>query len=128
MPFREPTTSQTQVQLWYNWFKDGQKDVNGSPNTSTTVEDIEAVKRLILDNRRIAIREVGISFSSCQPIFKNVLGTKRAADKIVPKLHNFVQKQPHKDIAQEMLTAFNAYMVITLNPKFNHPNESVQKS
>ena len=43
---------------------------------------------MILDIRRIIIREVvddsGISFGSCQRIFTDVLGTKPAAEKIVP--------------------------------------------
>ena len=70
--FGESTMSRTQVQLWYNRFKEGREDVNddarpGRPSTSTTDENIEAVKKMILDNRRITIREVaddvGISFS-----------------------------------------------------------------
>ena len=60
---------------------------------STTDENIEAVKKMILDNRRIDIREVaddvGISFGSCQAIFTSVLGMKCAAAQIVPKLLNF---------------------------------------
>ena len=66
---------------------------------------------MILDNRRITIIEiaddVGISFGSCQAIFTDVLGIKRAAAKIVPKLLNFEQKQRPKDLAQEMLATFN---------------------
>ena len=66
---------------------------------------------MILDNRRIAIREVaddvGISFDSCQTIFTDVLDMKHSAAKIVPKLLNFEQKQHRMDIAQEMLTTFN---------------------
>ena len=89
----------TQVQLWYNRFKEGQEDVNddtcpGRPRTSTIYENIEAVKIMILDNRRITIKEVaaddvGISFGSCQAIFKDALGKKNAAAKIVSKLLNF---------------------------------------
>ena len=95
--------------MWYNRFKEGRENVKddarpGRPSTSTTGENIEAVKKMILDNHRITIREVaddvGISFSSCQFIFTNVLGMKRAAA-------NFVQKQRRMDIAQEMLTTFN---------------------
>ena len=76
--FGESTMSRTQVQVWYNRFKEGREDVNddacpGSPNTSTTDENIEAVKKMILDNCRITIREVAndvdISFHICQPIF-----------------------------------------------------------
>ena len=63
---------------------------------------------MILDNRRITIREVaddaGISIGSCQTIFMDVLGIKRAAANIVPKLLNFEQKQRCMNIVQQMLT------------------------
>ena len=53
----------------------------------TTDENIEAVKKMILDNRRVTIREVadvvGISFCSCQTIFADVLDMKHGASKIV---------------------------------------------
>ena len=72
---------------------------------------MKAVKKMILDNRRIAIREIandiGISFGSCQAIFTDVLGTKCTAAQIVSKLLNFEYKQRSMDIAQEMLTMFN---------------------
>ena len=80
MAFGESTMSRTQVQLWYNRFKERREDVNnnacpGRPRTSTADENIEAVKK-ILDNRRITIREavddVDISFGLCQAIFTNV--------------------------------------------------------
>ena len=58
--------------------------------------DSAAGAKMILDNLRITIREVaddvGISFGSCQSIFTDVLGMKRAAVKIFPKLLNFGQK------------------------------------
>ena len=92
--FGESTMSRTQVQLWYNRLKEGWEDVNddagpGHPSTSTTDKNIEAVKKMILYNCQITIREVaddvGISFGSCQAIFTDVLGMKRVAGKIVPK-------------------------------------------
>ena len=65
-------------------------------STSTTDENIEAVKKRILDSRRITNREVAddvaISFDSWLAIFTNVLRNKRAAAKIVPKLLKFKQK------------------------------------
>ena len=84
--------------MQYNRFKKGQEDVDsdarpGRLSTSITDESIEAVKKMISDNRRIAIREVaddvGILFGSCQAIFTDVLGMKHAAAKIVPKLLHF---------------------------------------
>ena len=69
------------------------------------------MKKIILDNRRITIREVaddvGISFGSCQAIFTNFLGMKHAAAKIVSKLLNLKQNQCRMNIAQEMLMSFN---------------------
>ena len=67
--------SRTQVQLFYNRFKEGREDFNevacvGRSSTSKTDESIEGVKKMILNNRRITIRKVadnvGISFVSCQ--------------------------------------------------------------
>ena len=71
--FDESTISRTQVQLWYNQFEEGREHNNddarpGRLSTSTTNDNIEAVKKMILDNRRISIREVakdiGISLGS----------------------------------------------------------------
>ena len=96
--FGESTMSRTQVQLRYDRFKEGREDINndarpGRPSTSTTGENIEAVKKTILDNRRITINEVdddvSISFGLCQAIFTDVLDMKCAARKFVPKLINF---------------------------------------
>ena len=94
--FGESTMSITQVQLWYNLFKDGQEDINNDVSpvrliTPTTDKSIEAVKKMILDNRRITIKEVAdvdnISFSSQQTSF--TLDMKYTAAEIVPKLLNF---------------------------------------
>ena len=68
------TMSRTQVQLLYNRFKEGRKYVNddarpGPTNSSTTDENIYVVKKFILDNCRMTIRDfadVGILFGSCQ--------------------------------------------------------------
>ena len=56
--------SRTQVKLWQNWFKEDREDVNddnrpGRQSTTSTDENIEAVKKMILYNRLITIREVG---------------------------------------------------------------------
>ena len=115
--FGKSTISRTQVQQRYKRFKEGREDVindarPGRSITSTTYENIEAVMDRNLDNhRRITIREVAddvsISYGSCQRIFTDVLGMKRAQAKIVPKLLNFEQKQHCMDITQDMLATFN---------------------
>ena len=59
--FGEPDTSRTQIQLWCNRFREGRGDVNddarpGRQSISTIDENIEAVKKIILDNHRITIQ------------------------------------------------------------------------
>ena len=58
-----------------------------------TDEYIKAMKKMVFDKRRITIKEfaddVGISFGSRQASFTDVLGMKRAASKIIPKLLKF---------------------------------------
>ena len=48
--FGDSTMSRTQVQLWYNRFKEGREDVNddGRPSTSINAENIEAVKKITI--------------------------------------------------------------------------------
>ena len=96
--FDEAIMSRTQVQLWYNQFEDGWEDVNddvrpGRPSKSTNVKNDKAVKQMIIDDRRITIREVAddisISLGSCQGIFTDILDIKPMATKIVRKLLHF---------------------------------------
>ena len=85
--YGECTVSQKSVYKWYDARL-------GRPSTSTTNENTEAVKKIVMDNRRITIREVakdvGISVGSCHAIFPDILGLKRVAAKLVPQ---FSQKQ-----------------------------------
>ena len=82
------TVSQKSVYKWYKLFTEGQEEVNddarpGRPSTSTTNENTEAVKRIVMENCQIAMREVaenvGISVGSCHEIFSDILGVKRVA-------------------------------------------------
>jgi len=78
---------------------------------STTDENVERVKEMVMNDRRITIREVaddvGILIGSCHGIFSDVLGMKRVTAKFVPKLLNFEQKQRRMEIAQESLNEVN---------------------
>ena len=78
LTFGKSTMSRTQVQLWYNRFKEGREDISedvhsGRTNTLTTNENIGIVNKMASDNRRITIREFtdygDISFLSCQAVF-----------------------------------------------------------
>ncbi|KAK5650165.1 hypothetical protein RI129_001194 [Pyrocoelia pectoralis] len=79
----------------------------GRPSTSTTDENIDEVKKIILANRRITVREVAedlnISIGSSHSIFTNDVGMRRVAAKFVSKLLNCEQKQCRVNIAKELL-------------------------
>lgn len=83
----------------------------GRPSTSTTDDNVEQVKEIILENRRIPVGEVadkvGILFGSWQWIFFDVFGTKYMVAKFVLKLLNFSQEQCRVDIVQESLIKVN---------------------
>ncbi|XP_018365426.1 PREDICTED: putative uncharacterized protein FLJ37770 [Trachymyrmex cornetzi] len=110
--YGEATLDRSNVYRWYKMFSEGLEDVNdeeraGHPSTSTTDENIDEVKKIVLANRRITVREVAedlnISIGSCHSIFTNDLGMRRVAAKFVPKLLNFDQKQHRINIAKELL-------------------------
>ena len=111
--YGESAISKTRVYEWYKRFQNGREGVEdderpGRPSTSITDENVEKVKEMVINDRRITIREVaddvGISIGSCHEIFSNVLGMKRVAAKFVPKLLNFKQKQRRMEVSQESLT------------------------
>ena len=96
--YGECTVSQKSVYKWYKLFTEGREEVNddarpGGPSTSVTNDNTEAVKKIVMENRRIIIREVakyvGISVRSYHAIFSNILGLERVAAKFVPNLLNF---------------------------------------
>ena len=70
---------------------------------------------MILDNRRITIREVaddvGISLGLCQAIYMDILDMKSAAVKFVPKLLILRKKRHRLDISQEMLMTFTKIQI-----------------
>ena len=112
--FGESTLSKKNVYKWCKLFIEG-RDVNddarpGCPSMSTIDENVEEVKKIVMENRRITIREVadvGISVGSCHAIFSDVLGMKRVTVKFVPKLLNFDQKNCRMSIAQKLLNDVN---------------------
>ena len=114
--YSESAMSKTRVYEWYKRFQDGHEDVEDGErprrrSSSTTVENVEKVKEMVMNDRRITIREVAddvdISIGSCHEIFSNVLGMKRVAAIFIPKLLNFEQKQRQIEVAQESLNEVN---------------------
>ena len=89
--------SRTQVFERHKAFSDGREDVENlshasRPTTSVNDDNIEKVKKILLENRRVGIRVVAealyISYGSTQHIGVHVLGIKRDATRLVPKDDN----------------------------------------
>ncbi|XP_011863617.1 PREDICTED: putative uncharacterized protein FLJ37770 [Vollenhovia emeryi] len=116
--YGEATLNQSNVYRWYKMFSEGREDVNdeeraGRPSTSITDENIDEVKKIVLANRRITVREVAedlnLSIGSCHSIFTNDLGMRRIAAKFVPKLLTFDQKSSL--LVREFLAKNNTLMM-----------------
>ena len=61
--YGEVTLNRSNVYRWYKMFSEGREDVNdeeraGRLSTSATDENIDEVKKIVLANRRIIVREV----------------------------------------------------------------------
>ena len=86
--FGESILSRTQVFKWHKAFSEGREIVENLPHASrptTSVNDdnIEKVKKIVLGNHHVGIREVvealNISYGSTQHIVVHVLGMKCVA-------------------------------------------------
>lgn len=111
--YGDSTMSKTQAYEWYKEFKAGRTVVDdlprsGRPSTSVTDENIEKVKKIVLEDRRVSIREIaadlGVSFGSVQSVMHDVLGMRRVEARLVPRVLNFLQKQHRIAVAKEMLS------------------------
>ena len=109
--FGDECMSRTQCFEWYSHFKTGRTSIDedpriGRPSTSTDDVHIDAVRDLILQNRRLTIREIaediGISFGSSQAILTEKLNMHRVASKFVPRVLTEDQKA-NRVISQELL-------------------------
>ena len=84
--FGVSTLSRTQVFDWYKAFSEGREVVKqlphaSRPSPSVNDDNNKKVKKIVLKNRRVGIREVAealnISYGSTQHIVVHVLGMKR---------------------------------------------------
>ncbi|KAJ8960181.1 hypothetical protein NQ318_003904 [Aromia moschata] len=102
-----------QAYEWYKEFKAGSEIVedflqSGRSSTSTTADNIDKIKTLVLENRHMSVRELDqecdISTMSADGILSDILGIKRVAARLVPKELNVLQKEHRKQIALDMVS------------------------
>lgn len=111
--YGDETMAQSNVYNWYKLFKDGRETFedeprSGRPTTSKTEENINKIKDLVLQNRRLSQRDLvditGISKGSIQSILKDDLRLSRVSARLVPKSLNFFEKERRVQVAEEMLS------------------------
>lgn len=110
--YGESALSRSRVFEWHKDFSEGREVVENLPHaarSSTSVNDdnVQKVKDIVLENRRVGIREIAdhlsISYGSTQHILADILGMKRVAARLVPKELDFLQKWRRVEVAKEML-------------------------
>ncbi|XP_029668258.1 protein GVQW3-like [Formica exsecta] len=111
--YSESCISKTQAYDWYKAFKEGREVVydlppSGRPSTTSTDENIEKIKKIVIENRRLSVREMAhelqMSHISVHNILTEVLGMRCVAARLVPKELNFLQQTHRKMVAEEMVS------------------------
>ena len=99
--------SKTTICRWYADFKRGRTDTNdaerlGRPNEAVTPENIKRVLKIVMDDRKLKVREiakmVNISTGSASTILNEKLVMKKVFSKWVPRLFTMEQKQQRVDV------------------------------
>lgn len=114
--FGDSIMSKSRAFQWYRAFKEGREVVDdlprpGRPTSSTNEENVEQVKKLVLENRRYSLREMAkelnISHESIRMILCDVLGMRRIASRLVPRDLNLFQKEQRNQVADDMIERVN---------------------
>ncbi|GBM61602.1 Putative uncharacterized protein FLJ37770 [Araneus ventricosus] len=91
---------------WFKCFRDGKEDVedeqrSGRPPTSTTPDNIERVRRMLADDRRLSLRmiaeELKVSLDSVSNIVHEHLQKRKICARFVPHKLSDEQKQHRMD-------------------------------
>src|SRR5436190_23298789 len=103
------------VKRWVAEFKRGRTSLadderSGRPTTATTIDNIEEIHQMVMDNRRIKVREIaeaiGISKERVCHILTEELGMRKLTARWVPRLLTLDQKRIRMNISKALLERF----------------------
>lgn len=113
----ESSPSFTTVKYWVAEFKRGRTNCqdeprSGRPNEVTSPEMVKKIHKIVLDDRRLKVREladmVGISKSAVHRILTENLDMRKLCARWVPRLLTLEQKQRREDVSVECLAKFRS--------------------
>lgn len=117
MAFMDEGPSKATVYRWYNEFRRGRltlrdEERSGRPLTAVTEENVQTVKNLIQDNRRITYQEIQqimqIGSGSVHEILHEHLRVRRIVSRWVPHNLTETQKQARVEWCHDMIDKFDA--------------------
>lgn len=113
--FGEECLSRTRVFAWCKSFKEGRERVanephNRRPRTSITQANIDRVRDLINDNRRITVPEIAqqlhVSVGSVHSIIRNTLQFHKVTARWVPRMLSEEKKLARVHVATQLLARY----------------------
>ena len=113
--YGDSAPSFTTVKFWAAEFKRGRKSLgdderSGRPKTATTDENIAKVHQMVLDDRRIKVREIAevmnMSKERVCHILNQHLGMRKLSARWVPRLLTVDQKRVRMNISNALLAQF----------------------
>ncbi|CAH1966648.1 unnamed protein product [Acanthoscelides obtectus] len=111
------STKSSTISRWYGEFKRGRVSLSddprvGAPKTAITQENVDAVRKLIIENRHVTYREIEaslkISKTSIQKILHEELGVRKLVSRWIPYLLTEEQKAARVNWCQKTLDRFNS--------------------
>jgi hypothetical protein len=110
--FGETALSRCKIFEWYSRFENGRTSIDddthtGRPSTARTDDTVHRVNAVILENRRLTIREnadePNLSFGTFQTTLTQDLRMRRVSAKLVPRLLTQDQTEHRATACRELL-------------------------
>ncbi|CAH1989423.1 unnamed protein product [Acanthoscelides obtectus] len=115
--FGNEAPHQSTISRWYGEFKRGRVSLSddsrvGAPTTAVTQRNVDAVRKLIIEDRHVTYREIEaslkISKTSIQKILHEELGVRKLVSRWIPHLLTEEQTAARVNWCQKTLDRFNS--------------------